>query len=210
MPLITLSDFTRSNIIASAIVVEAGYTNNPADRGGPTKYGITQAVAMRYKDQLVAKFGWDGDMRNLTEDMAVYIYIPEYWNKMSLDGIFAISPVFADMVFEAGINVGVGTVCQWVQTIVNVMNNNQAYYPDLKVDGNVGPVTLKALQTLLKVRPRDGLPNVLFMFSAMASSRYVDICSRYPDQEIFMSGWANRARNKYNDLLPILKSMGFQ
>lgn len=37
----TLADFTRENIIAHCVNVEAGYVNNPADKGGETKYGIT-------------------------------------------------------------------------------------------------------------------------------------------------------------------------
>ena len=45
---------------------EGGYVNNPADRGGATKYGITEAVARTN--------GFKGNMRDLPLDVAKAIY----------------------------------------------------------------------------------------------------------------------------------------
>ena len=41
-------------LIDELIAREGGYTNHPADRGGPTRYGITEAVARAH--------GYDGPM----------------------------------------------------------------------------------------------------------------------------------------------------
>ena len=46
--------------------VEGGYADDPADLGGKTNLGITEAVARRH--------GYTGDMRDLTDSLAYHIY----------------------------------------------------------------------------------------------------------------------------------------
>lgn len=54
---------------------EGGYVNNPADRGGATKYGITQAVAREN--------GWNGNMKDLPLEFAKSIYKNNTgWNRV--------------------------------------------------------------------------------------------------------------------------------
>lgn len=204
--LTALNQFTRDNIIADKIGVEGGYVNNPSDRGGPTNFGITQTTAQQYRSALSGQYGWDGTMQNLTKSMAVYIYIQEYWNKMNCDAICAVSsvaPVLADLLFEAGINFGWKLVATWLQQALNVANNQQAYYNDLTVDGNFGNVSVAALAALVTKRPNDGLANLLWMVSARAGSRYIDICLANPSQETFLAGWQNRARTEYDSFVRV-------
>ncbi len=56
-----------ARIIARIIDHEGGYVNHPKDPGGATKYGITRATARR--------FGYRGDMRDLTRDEAEIMYV---------------------------------------------------------------------------------------------------------------------------------------
>lgn len=49
---------------------EGGYVNNPADRGGATKYDITETVARAN--------GFKGNMRDLPLDEAKAIYRKNY------------------------------------------------------------------------------------------------------------------------------------
>ena len=52
--------------IDEVIAREGGYGHHPADRGGPTNFGITQAVARAN--------GYAGDMRKLPRTLAETIY----------------------------------------------------------------------------------------------------------------------------------------
>ena len=45
---------------------EGGYVNHPADRGGPTNYGITQKTLSRY----IGRAALTSEVKNLSEDVA--------------------------------------------------------------------------------------------------------------------------------------------
>lgn len=60
------SEMNIEQYLDELIKREGGYVNNPADRGGATKYGITEAVARAN--------GFKGSMRDLPLDVAKAIY----------------------------------------------------------------------------------------------------------------------------------------
>ena len=64
---------------------EGGYVNNPADRGGATKYGITEAVARAN--------GFKGNMKDLPLDVAKSIYRKNYWTAPRFDQVNTVSSV---------------------------------------------------------------------------------------------------------------------
>ena len=206
----SLSDYTQANIIDDMITnIEGGYVDDPSDSGGATNMGITQAEANKHAAYLKATYGWDGTMQNLTQPMATYCYVQDYWNAMSLDGVLAAdtyTPLLADLLFEAGVNLGTSTVSQYFQQSLNVLNNQGALYSDITVDGNLGPGSVKALQSLVQAIPSTGLPNLLFMVSALIGARYISIALGNASQERFESGWENRARGKYNSYVPLLSN----
>ena len=58
---------------------EGGYVNHPADKGGPTCFGITEAVARAH--------GFVGSMRQLPRADAAAIYRRIYWLRPHFDEI---------------------------------------------------------------------------------------------------------------------------
>ena len=58
-------------LIEALLEREGGYVDNPADKGGPTCFGITQAVARAN--------GYCGPMRQLPKQEAAEIYKRLYW-----------------------------------------------------------------------------------------------------------------------------------
>jgi lysozyme family protein len=77
---------------------EGGYVANPADRGGPTRFGITQAVARAH--------GYGGAMADLPRDEAVAIYRRLYWLRPGFDAIAQRAPQVAAELFDTGANMG--------------------------------------------------------------------------------------------------------
>jgi hypothetical protein len=71
-------------LIDDLISREGGYSNHPADRGGPTKFGVTEAVARAH--------GYTGSMALLPRGQAAAIYRRLYWVVPGFDQVVRRSP----------------------------------------------------------------------------------------------------------------------
>lgn len=103
---------------------EGDFTDDTAlgDRGGQTRFGITEAEARRV--------GYRGDMRELPLSLAQEIYRRDYWAAIKADEL----PVAIRYpMFDAAVNSGVPQATRWLQRAVGVRD-----------DGIIGPVTLAA------------------------------------------------------------------
>ncbi|MGB3317476.1 MAG: glycosyl hydrolase 108 family protein [Sphingopyxis granuli] len=179
---------TVEQLIAEVIDREGAYVNHPADRGGPTCWGITEAVARAN--------GFQGPMRNLPREEAAKIYRKLYWQRPAFDKIAARAPTLAAEMFDTGINMGVGTATGFLQRALNALNRQGRDYPDLAVDRAIGPRTLSALDGFLKVRGKVGEVVLLRAVEALQGERYIALAEKSPSQEAFLYGWlANRIGN---------------
>lgn len=180
------TSYTKEAIIARKTSLEAGYVNNPNDRGGETNHGITIAVARQY--------GFTGNMRDLPRSTALEIYDKLYWGKMKLDDVHAIDPLLADRMLDFGINAGTGVPVKWLQRILNVLNNQQKQWPDITADGAMGPRTLNAIRSLVQRRGNEGLQNLLMALISCQINHYIIISENREANETFTYGWLNRVR----------------
>jgi lysozyme family protein len=105
---------------------EGGYSNNPADPGGETMWGITANVARAN--------GYNGPMRELPQPTAEAIGYAVYWRPYFLDKM---PPMVAAQVFDAVYNSGPENPIRWLQACCNVTQ-----------DGEIGPVTLAAVNAV--------------------------------------------------------------
>lgn len=165
---------------------EGGYVNNPNDRGGATKYGITEAVARQH--------GYKGHMKDLPESLARDIYRKTYWTTPRFDQVNAISALVAEELLDTGVNCGVGFAKPTLQRALNLLNNQgKGGWPDLEPDGIYGSATLGALKTFMGKRGKEGEKTLLKVLNILQGNRYIEICERKPSQEQFFYGWiANR------------------
>jgi lysozyme family protein len=175
-----------SELIDELIEREGGYVNHPADKGGPTRYGITEAVARAH--------GYGGSIAELPREEAETIYRRLYWLRPRFDEVSVRAPMVAAELFDTGANMGPAVAATFLQRALTALNRNGKDYADLVPDGRVGPATLSALDAFLKVRGRERGETVLLRaLEALQGERYLRLAEQRPANEAFLYGWlANR------------------
>ncbi len=116
-----MADFDKA--IIKTIAKEGGsrFTDDPKDRGGATKYGISQRAYPNV------------DIRNLTEQQARDIYKRDYWDRVRGDEI--ISQAIAENIFDTCVNMGVRTGSRLAQLALDIK----------PADGVIGSQSLAAI-----------------------------------------------------------------
>jgi lysozyme family protein len=170
-----------NDAFARTVNVEGGYSDNPNDRGGPTKFGITQAVARGH--------GYAGDMRDLPIATAQAIYRSEYWDALTLTPIDARAPEIAAELFDIAVNCGVSVAGGFLQTALNAFNRGQKDYGDMPVDGSLGPTTLRAFKAFLDLRGQEGVLVLGRALNVQKGARYLALAKSRPADEDFEFGW---------------------
>jgi lysozyme family protein len=108
---------------------EGGYSNHPADPGGPTNYGITLAVARRHwKAGATA-----ADLRAMPKSIAEDIYRRHYAAPLRYDDL----PAGIDYcVLDYGINSGIGRAGKVLRRVLGLSDNTSTV-----TDGVIAAVT---------------------------------------------------------------------
>ena len=169
-------------LIEDLIEREGGYVDHAADRGGATRWGVTQGVARAD--------GYRGDMRWLPRERAAAIYRRLYWTRPGFDRLATRAPALAEELFDTGVNMGPAVAAGFLQRALTALNRGARDYPDLAPDGRVGPATLAALDAFLLRRGKggEGVP-----LQALQGERYLTLAEARPANEAFLYGWlANR------------------
>lgn len=170
---------------------EGGYSNHPNDNGGETYKGIARKAQPKWKgwktvDQLKKKNNFPNNLDKDAElqELVHELYKKEYWDSMKLDDVN--DQLIANEMFDTGVNMGIGRAGIFLQRVLNVANKGQSLYPNLKVDGQVGKITVGALNS--HPEPR----NILAGINALKGAQYITICENNPSQEVFFNGWMKR------------------
>lgn len=156
---------TAYNIL---MALEGGFVNHKFDRGGETKFGISQR---QYPDI---------DIKNLTKEKAMKLTKRDYWDKLCCDAFY-----YEELKLELldfGFVAGVSRCARYLQQSLNLMG-----YP-VKVDSIIGPDTVsKANQVTVKY------PKALMSaFRGYQFEHFKRLALKDKSQMAFIKGWLAR------------------
>lgn len=152
------------NALAKTLGFEGGVSDHPLDRGGLTKWGVTQRAYDLYRNRHgkpvrpVTDMD-DGEMREL--------YREDYWAPISGDEL---PDRLAEAVFDMAVNSGVPNAKRTLQRALGV-----------QADGVIGPKTIAAAQTVSPL-----------VFLHRRAGFIQDVIRNNPTQVEFLEGWVNR------------------
>ena len=155
-----MSDFRKA--VEKTLVHEGGYVNNPDDRGGPTKYGITQADMPEV------------NIADITVEMAVAYYQEHYWKPLYSQ---INDQALANKLFDCGVLFGVGTAVKLLQ--ISMEDGGKIAVVE---DGVFGPETLSDVNQYGSVAS----------YRPVLLSHCMDVVTRNPGDAQFLQGWVNR------------------
>lgn len=105
---------------------EGGYSVDPRDPGGETKYGISKRAHP------------DLDIAALTPEAAAAIYRRDYWDSLGLGGL---PPPLAIVTLDAAVNAGLHPAANFLQAAFNDLSPHK----QISQDGVLGPQTRGAV-----------------------------------------------------------------
>lgn len=158
--------------LAFTLLWEGGYAHVAGDRGGATNRGVTQAVYDDYRRSIHRP---TRPVRALDDEELHAIYRERYWIAARCHRIP--DRALAIAVFDFAVNSGVGRATRFLQDMVGVV-----------ADGQIGSVTLAALDRALKRDPK-------------LAGRYIDEREDFlrriarGQQAKFLKGWIRRVED---------------
>jgi lysozyme family protein len=144
---------------------EGGYVNDPDDKGGETKYGISKNTFPKL------------NIKGLTIQKAKDIYYNQYWLANRCNRIEDYDLAFK--LFDLSVNLGAPRAAKLLQKALACMSKY------VEIDGLIGPETLGAIK-------RSNPKQLLVFLQAMAANHYLSFVEAEPSQKKFLKGWMDR------------------
>lgn len=140
---------------------EGGYSNDPQDRGGETYMGISRNNHPGWPGWVIIdaclNSGHPLEYRETLGEMVMSFYREQFWEKSGCHLVDKISPKVANELFDSAVNCGPKNGGKFLQSALNALNVNGSLFPDIEVDGKVGPGTVKAVAACCKTKLGEGL-----------------------------------------------------
>lgn len=174
-----VNKMSLQKLLNDIINKEGGFVDNPNDKGGPTKYGITIAALNKYTR------GHNGkqDIQAITREVAKKIYADNYYDK---PGIYLLPGAIQPIIFDAAVNHGPQAAIQMLQAQLLADG-----YPGGKIDGIIGYMTVRAAEKASSELGKTFINNLV----SRRIAKYRKIIEHDPTQAVFEKGWITRAES---------------
>ena len=175
-----LSPCNRFNYAVNIVLQhEGGYTNDPADPGGKTNFGITEEDLQEHARALNLPL----DVKELGKTEAEYFYKKVYWDEYHYDSINSLA--IATKIFDMAVNMGAYEAHELVQKALRYCGHSQ-----IEVDGILGAKTISAInEVCLHGREQD-------LHCELIDEQkwfYQYLVEEKPNLKVFLDGWLKRA-----------------
>lgn len=150
------------------------YTDDPQDRGGPTKWGVTQATYSQFVGRKVTP----EEIAALTIEDVKPFYQMMFWEVLHCNQLR--DPGIAIGLFDSGVLYGPAPVALLAQGALALCG------AEFSVDGIIGVLTLELLNTVPRAK-------FLAAFVKLLLHRIDVVIANHPQDEKYRKGWTNRA-----------------
>lgn len=188
-----MSEITNQTIIDYLLDVEGWpkYTNNPNDKGGPTRGGITLRTLRSWPGYAAAEAE---TLKSLPDYIARQIYANMYIETPKFDKID--DALLRWQIVDAGVLHGPARTKHWLQEAVGLTGSD--------VDGILGPKTLSIINNMPTLDPWPDVltwPDVLAIHFHSTALKFAAIRLRFiasivhgdHSQAVWINGWTARA-----------------
>lgn len=151
---------------------EGGYVDDPRDKGGATKYGISSAF--------LRSIGDNTNPRDLTKDKAKEYYKVYFWDVLSCDKIQ--NKKVQILLFDTAVNMGINKAVRILQTALQI-------FTPLSIDGIIGSYTLRAINISSTNSNNSDL--LIDLFITIRKQEYINIAMK-AQNKAFIRGWFKR------------------
>lgn len=153
---------------------EGGWSNNPADPGGPTMHGITLASFTSWRRRYGRPDPTAEDLRNISLFEEQQFYRINYWDTVKGDEL----PDGLDLsVFDFGVNAGPSRSIQLLQEACGLKGAD--------IDGMIGPITIAAAERMSS-----------FILIALLADKQEHYYRSLPTFPTFGKGWLARTQRR--------------
>lgn len=169
---------------------EGGLTDDAADSGGLTKYGVSWAYLKDLeksrpsvlREILGTSTVVRQTIKDLTKDQAWQLFKYSFWDPFQLD---TMPLAVALCAYDMNVNHGSFNCMKIIQRAANLL---PSVMPKLAVDGRFGPKTRSAMNLL-------SCPNGIGAIANKRQSFYDSIVANRPSQRVFIKGWTRRCND---------------